>query len=78
MTGYRVLPGPLASRAKAALAPSYRDVTDAVRAMGEGIVLDDGGRLVAFHETHLLTVTRLAATPASATPAASRSQDTTP
>lgn len=56
---YRVVRGPFYSPSQAALAPRYADVTDAVRAMGEGMVIAEGGRLVAFHESHLETLERL-------------------
>lgn len=57
---YRLLPGPLYSPAHFARAPRRTAVEDAVADMGTGIVVDDAGRLVAFHESHLTTVERLA------------------
>lgn len=58
---YRVLPGPLFTPARLALARRFSRIEDAVRAMGEGIVVDNTARLVAFHERHLPMVERLAA-----------------
>lgn len=57
---FRVVAGPFYGAEQFALARQHDDVTTAVAAMGEGMVLADDGRLVAFHERHLSTLQRLA------------------
>lgn len=59
---YRVVPSTTYRPAQFALARRYERVEDAVAAMGEGVVLADDGRLVAFHERHLPFVTHTATT----------------
>lgn len=60
MSDYRVAAGPLYSPARLARARRYDRLEDALAVMGTGVVVADRTRLVAFHETHLDTVTRLA------------------
>lgn len=59
MIRYRVIPGPFAGEAVGARGRAYPALTDALAVMGRDIIVDDHGRLVAFHECHLDTVTRL-------------------
>jgi hypothetical protein len=59
VTMYSIVPGPFYSPSALALAPRRSELADAVADMGTGMVLADDGRLVAFHESHLDTLTRL-------------------
>lgn len=51
--GYRIVASTHYTPAALALAPRHARFEDAVRGMGEGIVLAEGGRIAAFHEKHL-------------------------
>ena len=53
---YKVLPNMGQRPAQRALAPRYTLLEDAWQDMSTGIVEDATGRLVAFHERHLLWV----------------------
>ena len=53
---YRVLPNMNQQPAHKALAARYTTLEDAWQDMSTGIVEDANGRLVAFHERHLLWV----------------------
>ena len=57
---YVVVAHPDARPAARALARRHERVEDAVAAMGTGVVLDETGRLVAFHELHLALIERRA------------------
>ncbi|MGP5022501.1 hypothetical protein ACTXIU_13030 [Glutamicibacter arilaitensis] len=50
---YRVIANPNVSEATAKLAPSYERLEDAHRASGTGLVIDQTGRVISFHERHL-------------------------
>lgn len=50
---YRILPNPNYTAVQFALAHRYSTLEGAWADMGEGIVVDDQGTLVAFHERHL-------------------------
>lgn len=59
---YCVVPSTTVTPARIARARTYRDIADAVAAMGEGVVLGADGHLAAFHERHLAIVERQEAT----------------
>ena len=59
-TDYRIVPSLTPSPARLARARRYSTIEGAVDAMGEGVVLASGGRLVAFHERHLVEAERRA------------------
>lgn len=50
---FRIVRSPFYSRPQLALAPRYFSLLNAFADMGEGMVLGDGERVVAFHERHL-------------------------
>ena len=50
---YTIVRHPWPTPAQAAMAPARRTLEAAVADMGDGAVLDEAGRLVAFHERHL-------------------------
>ncbi|MDL5351161.1 hypothetical protein [Microbacterium sp. zg-YB36] len=50
---YRVLAHPDVSPARIALAPRRQELADAYSDMGEGVVINDAGSIVAFHQRHL-------------------------
>ena len=55
--GFRVIPGVFASPAVSAHATRRQRIEDAIADMGNGLVIDESGRVVAFHESHLPFVT---------------------
>lgn len=50
---YRVIASVFAAASHALRAPRTRELTGAVADMGTGMVIDETGRVVAFHESHL-------------------------
>lgn len=56
---YRVVPGPFYRPLHLALAARYATPEGAMADMSEGMVVTDGGRLVAFHEKHLCAIERI-------------------
>ncbi len=50
---YRIARNPDVPRAEMGYARRYERLEDAVADMGEGLVFDDSGAIVAFHERHL-------------------------
>jgi hypothetical protein len=59
-TGYCVARSPLYRPSGLALARTYPRLEDALAAMGDGVVVAEGGRIVAFHERHLALMERRA------------------
>lgn len=57
--GYRVVIGPYYRPSELARARRWEHLGDALRVMGEGMVLNDDGEVAAFHERHLETLTRM-------------------
>lgn len=57
---YRIVRSPLFKPSQLAMSNRYSRLEDAVADMGEGVVIGEGGRLVAFHERHLNLARRLA------------------
>lgn len=51
--GYRIVPHFHVSDAQLALAPARHELADAVADMGEGMIMGDARRVVAFHERHM-------------------------
>lgn len=60
---YRIVRNVNFKPAQFALAQKYSELSDAFADMNDGIVLDDNGEIVAFHERHLRFVQRAAKTP---------------
>lgn len=58
--GYRIVQSPYYKPAQFALARRYTDLTNAFIDMGEGVLLGDDERIIAFHEKHLRFVEALA------------------
>ena len=54
---YRIVPGVFSRPAQDMIAPQRADLSDAVADMGHGLVIDDSGRVVAFHESQLPFIT---------------------
>lgn len=57
---YRIIPNLDTTPARIALAPTRTQLADAYADMGEGIVIDNTGRIVAFHQRHLPALERRA------------------
>lgn len=55
---FRVVRSPTFKPSQYALAPRFSRLEDAFIEMGEGIVLGEEGRVVAFHEKHLWFIER--------------------
>lgn len=60
-TTYRILREVGSKPSEFLIAPPRHNLRDAVADMGGGLVVDDTGRLVAFHERHLDYLQRRAA-----------------
>ena len=54
---YRVLRNPDVKPSEAATVKRYSRLEDAFADMGEGVVVNDLGQIVAFHERHLRLLT---------------------
>ena len=55
---YRVVQGPFYTQAQFARAYPHKDLVNAIRTMGAGIILDNARNVVAFHESQLPWIER--------------------